>query len=119
MPQSVGAARAPHELLYRSFDKALCSYFTAGKCKASTLSLTVLVIIGMADAFNAVSEDGSLVQMPPWANPRLILACMGSVLVHFTILYVPVLAKIFAVCPLDLHDWFFVMAHPVVLVTRC
>lgn len=101
-----------------SFEKESCTYFTAGKVKASTLSLTVLVIIEMLNAFNALSEDGSLIQMPPWTNPWLILACMGSVLVHFGILYTPFLAKIFAVCPLDWHDWVLVMtfSFPVILV---
>jgi len=101
-----------------TFDKEPCSYFTAGKVKASTLSLTVLVIIEMLNAFNALSEDGSLLQMPPWTNPWLILACFGSVSVHFVILYVPFLAKIFAVCPLDWHDWVLVMAFafPVILI---
>jgi len=91
------------------FDKDPCSYFTAGKDKASTLSLTVLVIIEMLNAFNALSEDGSLIQMPAWANPYLIVACVGSVLLHFVILYVPVLARIFRVAPLDWHDWMLVM----------
>jgi len=101
-----------------SFGADACSYFTAGKVKASTLSLTVLVIIEMLNAFNALSEDGSLIQMPPWTNPWLILACMGSVLVHFVILYVPMLAKIFHVCPLVWHDWVLVMtfSFPVLLV---
>lgn len=75
-----------------------CTYFTVGKVKASTLSLTVLVIIEMLNAFNAVSEDGSLLQMAPWVNPWLVAACMGSVVVHFVILYTPFLAKVFAVC---------------------
>jgi len=101
-----------------NFEKDACTYFTAGKVKASTLSLTVLVVIEMLNAFNALSEDGSLVQMPPWTNPWLILACMGSVLTHFVILYVPFLAKIFAVCPLDWHDWVLVMyfSFPVILI---
>merc|ERR1712176_1308259 len=73
-----------------SFEKDPCSYFLAGKVKASTLSLTVLVVIEMLNAFNALSEDGSLIQMPPWTNPWLILACCGSVLLHFVILYIPV-----------------------------
>merc|ERR1712008_110913 len=95
-----------------------CTYFTAGKAKASTLSLTVLVVIEMLNAFNALSEDGSLIQMPPWINPWLILACMGSVLVHFVILYVPALAAIFGVVSLDLHDWLLVAAFsfPVILI---
>merc|ERR1712183_396528 len=101
-----------------SFKDKPCDYFTDGKVKASTLSLTVLVVIEMLNAFNALSEDGSLLQMPPWLNPWLILACMGSVLVHFVILYVPFLSKIFAVCPLDWHDWVLVMSFsfPVILI---
>jgi len=99
----------PKPVFGLTFDKDPCSYFGAGKVKASSLSLTVLVVIEMLNAFNALSEDGSLVQMPPWTNPWLILACMGSVLTHFVILYVPFLAKIFAVCPLDWHDWVLVM----------
>ncbi|CAK0881723.1 unnamed protein product, partial [Prorocentrum cordatum] len=78
---------APKGILGMSFEKEPCSFFTAGKVKASTLSLTVLVIIEMLNALNALSEDGSLLQMPPWANPYLVVACIGSVLVHFVILY--------------------------------
>lgn len=108
----------PRDFSEMKFSKAPCSYFTAGKVKASTLSLTVLVVIEMLNAFNALSEDGSLLQMSPWTNPWLILACMLSVLLHFVILYVPFLAKIFAVCALDWHDWTLVMAFsfPVILL---
>jgi Ca2+-transporting ATPase len=107
-----------NNILDLDFSKDPCSYFAAGKVKASTLSLTVLVVIEMLNAFNALSLDGSLVQMPPWHNPWLILAAVGSVLVHFVILYVPVLARIFNVCALDLHDWTLVMAFsvPVILI---
>lgn len=38
-----------------------CSYFTEGKIKASTLSLSVLVSIEMLNALNAISEDCSLI----------------------------------------------------------
>ena len=95
-----------------------CSYFAGGKAKASTLSLTVLVIIEMLNAMNALSEDGSLLQIPPWANPWLILAACGSVLVHFAVLYIPIVAKIFGVVPLTFHDWTLVMcfSFPVILV---
>ena len=96
----------------------MCSYFTSGKAKASTLSLTVLVVIEMLNALNALSEDGSLLQIPPWSNPYLILAMMGSVLVHFVVLYTPFIASIFAVTPLDWHDWQLVLyfSLPVILV---
>jgi len=95
-----------------------CDYFTAGKAKASTLSLTVLVVIEMLNAFNALSEDGSLLSMPPWKNPYLIGACALSMLTHFIILYVPQCNGIFNVVPLTQHDWTWVMlfSFPVILI---
>jgi len=95
-----------------------CEYFGKGKVKASTLSLSVLVVIEMLNAFNALSEDGSLLQMPPWANPMLILAIIGAIGIHMIILYVPVLNPIFSVCPLDQHDWtlVWIFSFPVILV---
>ena len=98
-------------------DKA-CSYFTTGKEKASTLSLSVLVTIEMFNALNALSEDGSLVQMPPWANPWLLLAMAVSFAMHFVILYVPFLANIFDIVPLTYDDWWlvFVFSFPVILL---
>ena len=96
----------------------MCSYFTDGKIKASTLSLTVLVVIEMLNALNALSEDGSLFQIPPWSNPYLIVAMMGSVLVHFVVLYTPFIASIFSVTALDWHDWKLVLyfSVPVIFV---
>jgi len=99
----------PEDVAGISFEKEPCTYFTKGKVKASSLSLTVLVIIEMLNALNAISEDGSLLQMPPWRNPWLILACLASVVVHFVVLYVPFLAAIFHICPLDFHDWMLVL----------
>lgn len=101
-----------------NFDAQPCAYFASGKVKASTLSLTVLVVIEMLNAFNALSEDGSLVQMPPWANPYLMVAAAVSIGLHFVILYIPVLADIFGVVPLTGHDWLLVMcfSFPVILI---
>merc|ERR1712087_1024887 len=91
---------------------------TEGKIKASTLSLSVLVAIEMFNALNALSEDGSLVQMPPWSNPYLILAMILSFGMHFVILYVDFLADMFFVTPLDFDEWMVVMAFslPVILI---
>ena len=98
--------------------KNACEYFEAGKVKASTLSLTVLVAIEMFNALNALSEDGSLVQMPPWRNPYLLLAMVASFGSHFLIMYVPHLANIFSIVPLNVNEWIFVVAcaAPVCLI---
>ena len=46
----------------------------------------MLVAIEMLNALNALSEDGSLIQMPPWVNPYLILAMLVSFAMHAVIL---------------------------------
>jgi len=92
------------------FSENPCGYLTGkGKETASTLSLSVLVTIEMLNALNAISEDGSLLQMPPWVNPYLLLAMVVSFGLHFVILYVPVLASIFSIVPLTVNDWKLVM----------
>lgn len=100
------------------FSEDPCRYFTEGKVSASTLSLSVLVTIEMLNALNALSEDGSLVTMPPWANPYLLVAMVVSFGMHFVILYVDVLATTFSVTPLDFNEWMVVLAFsfPVILI---
>ena len=92
------------------FGEDACAYFSEGKQKASTLSLTVLVVIEMFNACNAISEDISLVVMPPWINPWLMLAMASSFGLHFVILYVPALARVFSIVPLDVNEWLLVLA---------
>uniref|UniRef100_A0A2N9IX07 P-type Ca(2+) transporter n=1 Tax=Fagus sylvatica TaxID=28930 RepID=A0A2N9IX07_FAGSY len=95
-----------------------CDYFLGGKVKAMTLSLSVLVAIEMFNSLNALSEDGSLVTMPPWVNPWLLLAMSVSFGLHFLILYVPFLAQVFGIVPLNLNEWLLVLvvALPVILI---
>lgn len=101
-----------------NFDSDPCEYFRSGKIKASTLSLSVLVAIEMFNSLNALSEDGSLLTMPPWVNPWLLLAMSVSFGLHFLILYVPFLAKIFGIVPLSLNEWLLVLAValPVIII---
>ncbi|OMO67622.1 Cation-transporting P-type ATPase [Corchorus capsularis] len=100
------------------FDANPCEYFHSGKIKASTLSLSVLVAIEMFNSLNALSEDGSLLTMPPWVNPWLLLAMSVSFGLHFLILYVPFLAQVFGIVPLSLNEWLLVIAvaFPVILI---
>ncbi|KAJ0964077.1 hypothetical protein J5N97_029199 [Dioscorea zingiberensis] len=95
-----------------------CDYFTVGKVKAMTLSLSVLVSIEMFNSLNALSEDNSLLQMPPWTNPWLLVAMAISFGLHLVILYVPFLASVFGVVPLNLSEWFLVIlvSAPVVFI---
>ena len=72
----------------------------------------------MLNALNALSEDNSLVTMPPWVNPWLIVAIIGSISSHMLILYVPFLNDIFGITPLNFKEWMLVLAFsaPVILV---
>lgn len=86
-----------------------CDYFTKGKLKASTLSLSVLVAIELFNALNALSEDCSLLVQPPWVNPYLLVAMALSFALHCVILYVPVLADVFSIVPLTVTEWVLVL----------
>lgn len=101
-----------------SFENDPCDYFKAGKVKATTLSLSVLVAIEMFNSLNALSEDTSLLVMPPWVNPWLLLAMAVSFGLHFLILYMPFLARVFGTVPLSINEWILVlvMAFPVILI---
>lgn len=101
-----------------SFDSNPCDYFQTGKVKAMTLSLSVLVAIEMFNSLNALSEDGSLLRMPPWVNPWLLVAMSVSFGLHFLILYVPFLAQVFGIVPLSFNEWLLVLAvaFPVILI---
>lgn len=72
----------------------------------------------MLNALNAISEDNSLLRISPLVNPYLLLAITASVSVHMVIIYVPFLATIFGIAPLNLKEWMLVMAFssPVILV---
>ncbi|XP_021720939.1 calcium-transporting ATPase 4, endoplasmic reticulum-type-like [Chenopodium quinoa] len=100
------------------FDDDPCDYFKTGKIKGMTLSLSVLVAIEMFNSLNALSEDGSLLSMPPWVNPWLLLAMSVSFGLHFLILYVPFLAQVFGIVPLSFNEWMLVLlvALPVILI---
>ena len=119
-PTWEGFAAAPWSAFgeTRSFANP-CDFFGPfGKAKASTLSLSVLVCIEMMNALNALSEDGSLLSMPPWVNPYLLVAMAFSMGVHCVILYVPSFARIFQIVPLSGAEWGLVigLSAPVVLI---
>ena len=85
---------------------------------ASTLSLTVLVTIEMMNALNALSEECSLLVVPPHRNMYLLAAIAASFIAHFAILYIPGLATIFSVYPIGWREWKIVLAFsfPVILL---
>ncbi|NXP73413.1 AT2A3 ATPase, partial [Ramphastos sulfuratus] len=84
----------------------------------TTMALSVLVTIEMCNALNSVSENQSLLRMPPWLNLWLLGAIIMSMALHFLILYVKPMPLIFQVTPLSWPQWVVVMkiSLPVILL---
>jgi len=93
-----------------------CDIFQAPE--AMTMALSVLVTIEMANALNSVSENQSLIVMPPWINIWLLMAMALSFSLHFMILYVDFLNVVFNISALSFDQWMVVMKFslPVLLL---
>jgi Ca2+ transporting ATPase len=101
------------------FPEIGCQMFTNDMAKsASTVSLSILVVIEMLNAMNALSSSESLLTLPLWDNMMLVYAIALSMALHFALLYTPVLQTLFSILPLNLNEWQAVMAlsAPVILI---
>uniref|UniRef100_A0A8C4SQH0 Calcium-transporting ATPase n=1 Tax=Erpetoichthys calabaricus TaxID=27687 RepID=A0A8C4SQH0_ERPCA len=83
-----------------------------------TMALSVLVTIEMCNALNSLSENQSLVRMPPWSNCWLLGAICLSMSLHFLIIYVDPLPMIFKLTHLTVTQWLVVLkiSFPVILL---
>ncbi|KAI1728986.1 e1-E2 ATPase domain-containing protein [Ditylenchus destructor] len=84
----------------------------------NAMALSVLVTIEMLNAVNSLSENQSILKMPPWTNLWLCAAIALSMSLHMVILYVDILATIFQITPLNLIEWVAVLkiSLPVILL---
>jgi P-type Ca2+ transporter type 2A len=103
------------------FKDVECSMFATAAYEnraASTMSLSILVVIEMFNAMNALSSSESLLTMPLWKNMKLIYAICLSMALHFLILYQPFLQGIFNIDPLNKAEWIAVIwiSFPVILI---
>jgi len=83
-----------------------------------TMALSVLVLIEMLNALNSLSENQSLLMMPPWTNLWLVGAMSLSMSLHFLVLYTDLMNTVFMVCPLNTVEWMAVckMSIPVLIL---
>ncbi|KAJ5894373.1 hypothetical protein N7495_006064 [Penicillium taxi] len=101
------------------FPEIGCEMFSNNMAKsASTVSLSILVVIEMLNAMNALSSSESLLTFFLNNNPMLIYAITLSMALHFAILYIPFLQGLFAIIPLNWNEWQAVLAisAPVIVI---
>jgi Ca2+ transporting ATPase len=65
-----------------------------------------------------LSENESLLTLPLWSNPYLVISIVLSMALHFMILYVPFFTKLFVIVPLNLDEWIAVLwiSAPVIII---
>jgi len=69
------------------------------------MSLSILVVIEMLNAMNALSSSESLLTLPLWENMVLVYAITLSMVLHFALLYTPFLQGLFSIVPLNWAEW--------------
>ncbi|KAB5580165.1 putative calcium P-type ATPase [Coniochaeta sp. 2T2.1] len=102
-----------------SFPEVGCQIFSNNMAKsASTMSLSILVVIEMFNAMNALSSSESLLTLPLWENMMLVYAIALSMALHFALLYTPVLQGLFSILPLNWNEWkaVLIISAPVILI---
>ncbi|KAH7358761.1 calcium-transporting ATPase sarcoplasmic/endoplasmic reticulum type [Plectosphaerella cucumerina] len=88
------------------FPEIGCQMFSNDMAKsASTVSLSILVVIEMFNAVNALSSSESLLTLPLWENMMLVYAIALSMALHFALLYTPILQSLFQILPLNWLEW--------------
>jgi len=101
------------------FPEIGCQMFTNNMSKsATTMSLSILVVVEMFNAMNSLSENESLLVLPLWRNPFLVAAIALSMALHVCILYIPFFTNLFAINPLNWVEWKAVLfiSAPVILI---
>ncbi|GMG12142.1 unnamed protein product [Aspergillus oryzae var. brunneus] len=99
------------QLCSAQFPEIGCEMFTNDMSRAaSTVSLSILVVIEMLNAMNALSSSESLFTFALWNNMMLVYAIILSMTLHFAILYIPFLQGLFSILPLNWVEWKAVLA---------
>jgi Ca2+-transporting ATPase len=82
--------------------------------KAQTMAFVTLVVSELARAYTARSENISLVRMGVFTNKYMQYAVLLSLVLLFSVVYVPFLQPFFKTVPLGLSEWEIVL--PLILV---
>ena len=81
------------------------------------IALTTAALLG-GPPITTYGENTGVLAITRQYNPKLLLAIVGSLLIHITVLEVPIFQKIFSVTHLNSHQWTIVLllGLPVILI---
>jgi magnesium-transporting ATPase (P-type) len=82
----------------------------------STMVFAAIVLMQMANAFACRSTPASLFEIGPLSNRLLVLAVLAELGMLLAFVYVPPVAALLGMQPLDLEQWWPVLVTPVVLL---
>lgn len=76
------------------------------------------MVVEMFNALNNLSENQSLLVLPPWSNLWLVSSIILTMVLHVLVLYVQPLSILFSVTSLSWTEWKVVLflSFPVILV---
>lgn len=101
------------------FPEIGCDMFTNHMShKATTMSLSILVVVEMFNAMNSLSENESLFTFGLDKNLYLVFAITLSMCLHVMILYVPFFSALFSITSLNYEEWKWVLiiSAPVLII---
>jgi len=104
------------ELEPQNFVNVNCGIFKDQHPNA--MAMSVLVTMEMLNAINSLSENQSILKMPPWINPWLCASITISMVLHLFVLHIPFMNTIFQVSPLSAVEWgtVLLLSIPVILI---
>lgn len=100
-----GDASTPTTILSELDNDSLLCQISGMTSHPQTFALTVLVCMELVKALSAVSLTQSLIAIPPWTNPHLIIGVFIPFLLHLLLLYCPMIRDTFSLSPLSLREW--------------
>lgn len=84
-------------------------YFTKSIESARTAAFATLVIAQLIHVFECKSERKSILEIPIFNNPALVLSVICSLVMILGVIYIPFFQVVFKTVPMNLNEWLIVM----------
>lgn len=83
---------------------------------ATTLTLAAIVFSQIGMVMNCRTEKDSIFHIGLWRNPTINTGIFVEIVLLFTIMYVPLLQKVFGTAPIKFTDWLLLICIPPIVL---